>query len=411
VTFDGVLGIPVASKPAVDAPTKWFWTAGELFTYGTVNPTSTYATIEAAVRPTDDEAVINFNAKSWVTLDGLGVRHSNDIGIKNYAGSGGQTGRTIKNCQVLYSADGGICLYADNFTHTVVKILNNEVGYTNLRNAADGSGALEGVTLMHADGADIGYNLVHHCGEEGIDSHGMSANVRVHHNTVHTFIGTAAFRPAIYLDGGGRNRADHNIAYGFQVQGKGYQLNVETAGHTANDITFDHNIAYDCDFGISLDVQGGDYIANVKVLNNTFYQMSFVGLYYNSTTQGKLLGTNEIRNNIFVSSADNDIRDDTTGNASIAASVISHNYFVTSNPSETQGSNAVVAASPLFTNAAAANFGLQPTSPCRDAGTVIQGITDGFVGSAPDIGALEYGAVSGPPRPVTHPRPGLVGVR
>ena len=38
------------------------------------------------------------------------------------------------------------------------------------------------------------------------------------------------------------------------------------------------------------------------------------------------------------------------------------------------------------------NFQLQASSPAIDAGTVIPGVTDGYLGSAPDMGALEYGA-------------------
>jgi hypothetical protein len=51
---------------------------------------------------------------------------------------------------------------------------------------------------------------------------------------------------------------------------------------------------------------------------------------------------------------------------------------------------------PLFVNAAAGDFRLQATSPCRDAGVVIAGINDGTGGSqrfafaAPDMGAHEY---------------------
>lgn len=47
---------------------------------------------------------------------------------------------------------------------------------------------------------------------------------------------------------------------------------------------------------------------------------------------------------------------------------------------------------PRYTNAEADDFTLRSDSPCIDAGIAIEGITDGYVGRAPDIGALEYGA-------------------
>ena len=40
------------------------------------------------------------------------------------------------------------------------------------------------------------------------------------------------------------------------------------------------------------------------------------------------------------------------------------------------------------------DFSLQSTSPARDQGLVVPGITNGYVGSAPDIGALEYGGTN-----------------
>ncbi len=66
-----------------------------------------------------------------------------------------------------------------------------------------------------------------------------------------------------------------------------------------------------------------------------------------------------------------------------------------------------VVGNPLFTNAAANDFSLQAGSPMIDKGVVIPGITDGYGGAAPDIGAYERGSSEvpglryavGPPAP------------
>jgi hypothetical protein len=56
------------------------------------------------------------------------------------------------------------------------------------------------------------------------------------------------------------------------------------------------------------------------------------------------------------------------------------------------GSNNLEAATnPQFTNLSEFDFSLGNGSPAIDAGKVIAGITDGFSGKAPDIGALEAG--------------------
>jgi hypothetical protein len=45
---------------------------------------------------------------------------------------------------------------------------------------------------------------------------------------------------------------------------------------------------------------------------------------------------------------------------------------------------------PLFANAGSGDFTLEVSSPARNAGVIIPGINDAFVGTAPDMGALEY---------------------
>jgi hypothetical protein len=46
------------------------------------------------------------------------------------------------------------------------------------------------------------------------------------------------------------------------------------------------------------------------------------------------------------------------------------------------------------------DFSLAPNSAAIDAGTVLPGVTDGYTGRAPDLGALEYGR----PVPAYGPR-------
>jgi len=45
----------------------------------------------------------------------------------------------------------------------------------------------------------------------------------------------------------------------------------------------------------------------------------------------------------------------------------------------------------MFVNAGAQDYYLPPQSPLIDRGVVIAGINDDYLGSAPDIGALEFG--------------------
>jgi hypothetical protein len=57
-----------------------------------------------------------------------------------------------------------------------------------------------------------------------------------------------------------------------------------------------------------------------------------------------------------------------------------------------QSNNLFMETDPKFNNASASDFTLQPDSPAVDMGIPIPGITEGFVGNAPDIRAYERGA-------------------
>ncbi|GAA3409941.1 DNRLRE domain-containing protein [Paenibacillus hodogayensis] len=56
-----------------------------------------------------------------------------------------------------------------------------------------------------------------------------------------------------------------------------------------------------------------------------------------------------------------------------------------------QSHNLLAGLDPLFEHAAQHDFRLQASSPAINAGRVIPGITDGYAGTAPDLGAYEYG--------------------
>lgn len=57
---------------------------------------------------------------------------------------------------------------------------------------------------------------------------------------------------------------------------------------------------------------------------------------------------------------------------------------------QTASNNLLADVDPLFVDPAS-NFRLQSTSPAIDAGRILSGVSRGFVGSAPDIGAYEFG--------------------
>jgi hypothetical protein len=73
---------------------------------------------------------------------------------------------------------------------------------------------------------------------------------------------------------------------------------------------------------------------------------------------------------------------------------------------------------PLFVSEPTGNYQLQSSSPAINAGIVVAPYTNGYVGSAPDLGAYEYGATpwsagatNAAAIPVFDPVPGTLDFR
>jgi hypothetical protein len=151
--------------------------------------------------------------------------------------------------------------------------------------------------------------------------------------------------------------------------------NVDCAGGSV-----DHNFIHDPaswwgQFGIYTDNGSG----NALIHHNVFWGGDMENcifrnggrwpnkIYNNTCVNGKLqmngtTGEDDVRNNIF------------------------------RNWGGTKGSNNVYSnTDPMFANATVRDYRLRPASPAIDAGTVISPYTDGFHGSAPDLGAFESG--------------------
>jgi hypothetical protein len=169
----------------------------------------------------------------------------------------------------------------------------------------------------------------------------------IHHNYIHDNLAKNYSGSGIYLDNGSRGYiVHHNVVWGNYT---GIRLNTPS----------NFNLIY----------------------NNTTYSSGNVG-YWGSNFAADMYG-DRIFNNIFTTA-------------------------FTLPGTQTYGNNITAGTNPVFVNPLEYNFRIQPNSPAIDAGIVIPGITDGYVGSAPDIGAYEYGGTDwiaghnfiSPPNPV-----------
>jgi hypothetical protein len=273
----------------------------------------------------------------------------------------------------------------------------------------------------------------------GIDVKESSQNGSVHHNTVRNFNAGGIYTDGWEAGSNGTPTLNHVNIYQNYVEEGGIQVNCERSVGTVEYINIFNNLVVNGRFtGIAVKGSWGDGLKkNINIFNNTIYGASpaggngGAGIYIMSQN----LGTNNsdrpviIRNNIsnfyFLSTGGGTVGQIRAGNATIASMVTADHNIVYGPQSCSLDYplcvelGARISASPtsLFINPSAFDLHLKSTSPAVNAGASLSLFTfdyDGNTrpqGSAYDIGAYEYGAVSIPsntPTPIPTPA-GKVG--
>lgn len=263
----------------------------------------------------------------------------------------------IRNCTIKATSGNGIVVKGNNNL-----IINNY--FTEMTTSAGHESAA--INLLGSYNL-ISRNTITHTGRFAIKL-GGAAN-QIQYNDISKFMQLSSDGGAIYghsVDGGG-TRIHHNRIH----DAKGYAFGIYFDNFT-NHFCADHNVIYNIEYKPILwnSPQGFN-----QVYNNTFYKtntLNVPGNYYSGQapyTQ-EWFG-NSIKNNLF--------------EKTIHRPLPADQYAFTNNIESDKNMGFVAPASGDFT--------LIPNSRAIDAGTVIEGVTDGFGGSAPDIGAFEYGQI------------------
>jgi len=319
-------------------------------------------------------------------------------GMTQYMGTGMKgTGNIVKNCEFSWAAAGAIWLGAngrvennlfhhigyagawgvpvsyfgsDNISNCVI---TKNTMYTLGRGGVDNGYAFIEGQVKNTTNNEMSYNNIYDFNKLNQDggafySWGYQnlAGCKFHHNWIHDL---GATRPP------DSTPTDGIMAAIYFDMGSG-----PTVGQTPNSVH--HNCVWNMgnvsNHGTWVDTEIGDVYTQpsfsystkgpTKYHNNTFYgnQKAYV-TYQNGTID-------EFRNNIS--------RGDLNFNWGAAGSNVANAVLKGTNPQFQGGDLATLQG--LY-------FRLAPTSPARNAGTIIAGITDGFLETAPDIGCYEYG--------------------
>jgi hypothetical protein len=283
----------------------------------------------------------------------------------------------IQNSVVGYSAGNGVLLMGNND-----KAINNiihDVDYEATDTAAICTGDASDDPFQNNE---IAYNTIYNCGRSGILFATLQTS-HLHHNLVHDVLIQSQDSGAVYTwnrDGLG-TEIDHNIVYDVA---RDWTVTWASAIHlddNSKHYIVDHNVTFNTWNGL-LVVPNND---GIQVYNNTFLGTDNSFVTWPSDQPGVHF---YFVNNIFTAH----VEWPNLSQISQAANI--------RDPQEG-------GADPQFVNPAAYDFELSPTSPAINAGIPVPPYTDGYPGTAPDIGAYWYGVPTWQAGAGTGPMSGL----
>ena len=366
---------------ALDTINEWHWQNDTLYYYP--QSSSIVNTMDAEART----RIYAFNCygKQYVDINNLNIV----LATVNFENA---TGCILDNSNVLYPTP--FFFYSQAWDRQILDGINYGITqWTGKGVAVSGfNNRILNCYIAHSwgDGISIGgtNNTVDNCLVEDCDwsatDDAVIATVGTGHNIKHCTLRKAGRSTLVNrlsnltnimycnMSDCGYLNLDLGITYSFESNGGGSQI--------AYNWAHDNHSTSSSNMGIYLDNYDTAYIVHHNVIWNCT----------NAIQTNKPAVNHQIYNNT-VWFCTNAMSTWGTAGTTIQNQIVKNNL---SNKVWTQGttfSNNLVTQTPNFTNAAGFDFTLTSTSPAIDTGTVIPGITDGYVGNAPDAGAYEYG--------------------
>jgi parallel beta-helix repeat protein len=355
---------------ALDAPTEWFRDPdGSLYLWTARSDNPAGHTVEAKKR----DHAFDLRGRSNIVVDGFNlfaatVATGSSNGIKlnaldvkyvgHYIGTPGRdqppdsgiylngNNNSITNSHIAYGAGHGIFIYGSN--SRAANNVIHDVDY--------GAGSGNGIRA-YGSGHVLTGNTVYNTGREGIKISSATKS-KVTYNVVYNAMLQTTDGGGIYTFGtnGQGTEIAYNRVYNVKAGGWG-GVGIMLDNNSTNYVVH-HNVVWNTNHALKLNYAAKDN----KIYNNT---LSGIDTSVTTASNPNFSGT-VFKNNIFTKKVN------TASNASFSNNI---------NP----GTDA------RFVDPAKANFQLRSNSPAVNKGASINPYTTGYSGSAPDIGALEYG--------------------
>lgn len=430
-------GYVIGAFGALDSAGEWVWKDGELF----FQPEPTQKMDETLVEGRTRVFAFNLTDKDQITIDGLHIKAANIVlpdstncVIKNcnikypgsfsthfnsnydtkqfaawgdftYSGAGvsiGGTNNTVENCYVGHTWTTGISLYGNSNTAQ-----NNIVEEANwmgermslISNIGDDNKVLNNTLRRCArDGIEMGHaEFTQHVKEGTGDGYAKRATIK--NNTI---IDVAYFCPDsghLYVNhsAGYYPQEDGTVAFplanseiAYNIMGR-YHSPVYYSGHGgiyldngSSGYTVHHNVIFDSVTGININNIKVKHRPNHDfVYNNTFVNIK-EPVRLNTQANAEANEENQLATQVVVK---NNLA--THENAHFTGTELKKNLKI--NVSKLVDADAFDFQ--LKEGASAIDAGVEvPTDQWPEGYTPVSGITDGYLGAAPDVGAFEYGA-------------------
>ncbi len=385
-------------KTALDDPGEWFLdTAASTLSVWTPNGAAPGNGGAAPMVEVKRRAnAFDLSGRAFITLKGLGIfastiisdANTHDILIDGVSASyvshnmlltsGGKTtsgiildgtSNEIRNSDIAFSSGNGILLRGTG--QRVSNCVIHDVDYAALYDSA---------IAMKGSGHQVTYNTAYNAGRSLIDT--SASGFTLSYND---------------LFNAGLQAADLGATYSYDMDGGGSVIS--------------YNWVHDIKPSVGTSKNAGIYLdngtRNFVVHHNLVWNVEYATVFNLSTTSVAYSGPQDIKayNNTLVGSAGCVASAPAPGTpsakpgvdgtgAEIINNICSTSYLNFSYAGSTVQNNILYTSSPKFTDAANFIFSLPSGSSAIDHGALVPPYTDGFVGTAPDQGALEFGATA-----------------
>lgn len=269
---------------------------------------------------------------------------------------------TLQNCTIAYSAANGVDLLGKN--HRVTNCTIHDVDYMALDGAAvythNRAGSRIGFTGYVNSGHEISHNTLYNSGRTLI-GHSYSQSLKIFYNHIYN---------------AGLQTNDMGFTYAWGTDGAGTEIGYNWM-HDNKALRDAYGKVYAP--GIYLDNGSSNFLVHHNVVWNTVSQ----GIFLNDPSTNQQIYNNTLWNN--------------TAKAIEGLGMVNVRAYNNLSDKGFDGTDLrsnLTSSNPRFVDSANGNFQLQSNSPAINQAAIILGITDGYTGSAPDMGAYEFGGLS-----------------